>query len=170
MRQSFSPQQTGGEGRNRTADTTISRRWRAGAADPPYALSSRDLGWRRVSRMTEANRRGPDEKPRLGGGGRPVRATEGGLMIRRRFPRRARVAVALSAAVAALIIAAIIASAGSAQPPTTLHLVARSQKGVGFFPNHKPHQGDRFGFGDKITGDDTGVDRGVCTFIDRKAL
>ena len=91
-------------------------------------------------------------------------------MIRRRFPRRARVAVALSAAVAALIIAAIIASAGSAQPPTTLHLVARSQKGVGFSPNHKPHQGARFGFGDKITGDDTGVDRGVCTFIDRKAL
>jgi hypothetical protein len=91
-------------------------------------------------------------------------------MIRRRFPRRARVGVALSAVVAALIIAAVIASAGSAQPPTTLHLVAKSQKGVGFSPNHKPHQGDRFGFGDKITGDDTGVDRGVCTLIGRKLL
>ena len=43
-------------------------------------------------------------------------------MVRPRFPRRARIAVALSAAVAALIIAAVIASAGSAQPPTTLHL------------------------------------------------
>jgi hypothetical protein len=91
-------------------------------------------------------------------------------MIRRRFPRGARLAVALSAAVAAAIIAAVLASAGSAQPPTTLHLVAKSQKGVGFSPKHKPHQGSRFGFGDKITGDDTGVDRGVCTFIDRKAL
>ena len=91
-------------------------------------------------------------------------------MVRPRFPRRARVAVALSAAVAALIIAAVIASAGSAQPPTTLHLVARSQKGVGFFPNHKPHQGDRFGFGDKTSGDDTGTDRGICTVIGKQTL
>ena len=91
-------------------------------------------------------------------------------MIRRRFPRGARLAVALSATVAAGIIAAVLASAGSAQPPLTLHLVARSQKHVGFSPHHRPHQGARFGFGDKITGDDTGVDRGVCTLIDKKAL
>lgn len=91
-------------------------------------------------------------------------------MTRRRFPGGARLAVVLSAAVAAAIIVAVLASTGSAQPPTTLHLIARSQKHVGFAPHHRPHQGDRFGFGDKITGDDTGVDRGVCTFIDRKAL
>jgi hypothetical protein len=43
--------------------------------------------------------------------------------------------------------------------------VNKNQKTVGFGPNHKPRQGDRFGFGDKVTGDDTGFDRGVCTFI-----
>jgi hypothetical protein len=92
-------------------------------------------------------------------------------MIRPRLPRGARIAVALSAAAAAVIIAAVIASAGSAQgTPSTLNLIAKSQNRVGFFPNHKPHQGDRFGFGDKITGDDTGVDRAVCTFIDKTAL
>jgi hypothetical protein len=37
--------------------------------------------------------------------------------------------------------------------------------GARFFPRHKPHQGDRFGFGDKLSGDDTGTDRGLCTFI-----
>jgi hypothetical protein len=92
-------------------------------------------------------------------------------MFRPRFPRRARVAVALGAAVTALITAAVIASAGSAQGTrTTLHLVSKSQKHVGFFPHHHPRQGDRFGFGDKITGDDTGVDRAVCTFIGKKPL
>jgi hypothetical protein len=92
-------------------------------------------------------------------------------MIGPRFSRRARVAIALSAALAAVITAAVIASSGSAQgSPNTLQLVAKTQKGIGFTPHHRPHQGDRFGFGDKITGDDTGVDRGVCTFIDRKAL
>jgi hypothetical protein len=29
----------------------------------------------------------------------------------------------------------------------------------------KPRQGDRFGFGSTVTGDDTGVGRGVCTVI-----
>ena len=92
-------------------------------------------------------------------------------MIRPRFPHRTRIAVALSTAVAALIIAAVIASAGSAQGnPNTLNLVSKTQNRIGFFPKHKPHQGDRFGFGDKITGDDTGVDRAVCTFIGKKPL
>ena len=92
-------------------------------------------------------------------------------MFRPRFPRRAHVAVGLGAAVAALITAAVIASAGSAQgPPKTLNLVSKTQNQIGFFPHHKPHQGDRFGFGDKITGDDTGVDRAVCTFIGKKPL
>lgn len=88
-----------------------------------------------------------------------------------RLPRRARVAVALCAAVAAIIVAAVVTTAGSAQgTPNTLKLIATEQKHIGFFPKHKPHQGSRFGFGDKITGDDTGVDRGVCTLIGKKAL
>jgi hypothetical protein len=88
-----------------------------------------------------------------------------------RFPRRARAAVALSAAVAAIVIAAVVASAGSAQgTPNTLNLIAKEQNGVGFFPQHKPHQGSRFGFGDKITGDDTGIDRAVCTVIGKQVL
>jgi hypothetical protein len=92
-------------------------------------------------------------------------------MFRLRFPRRARLAVALGTAATALITAAVIASAGSAQGnPHTLNLVATTQKHIGFFPHHRPHQGDRFGFGDKITGDDTGVDRAVCTFIGKKPL
>ena len=92
-------------------------------------------------------------------------------MTKRRFPRRARVAVALSALAAGLIAAAVIASAGAAKPPpNTLHLVAKSQKDVGFFPKHRPHQGSRFGFGDKLTGDDTGFDRGVCTIIGKQSL
>jgi hypothetical protein len=64
--------------------------------------------------------------------------------------------------------AAVIATAGSAQvapTPTTLHLTTKEQKTVGFFPKHKPVQGDRFGFGDTVAGDDTGYDRGVCTLI-----
>lgn len=84
---------------------------------------------------------------------------------------RARVAVALSAAVAAVISAAVIATAGSAQgPPHTLHLVATNQKAVGFFPHHKLHQGSRLGFGDKVSGDETGGLRGVCTVIGKRAL
>jgi hypothetical protein len=46
-----------------------------------------------------------------------------------------------------------------------LHLLSKSQKSVGFIPKHRPRPGDRFGFGDTVTGDDTGVDRGVCTFV-----
>ena len=78
----------------------------------------------------------------------------------------------LAAGVAALATAGVIATSGSAQAPagTTLHLVAKSQKGIGFFPKHRPRQGDRIGFGDKVTGDDTGLDRGVCTVIGRGLL
>ena len=67
---------------------------------------------------------------------------------------------------AALATAALMAGAGSAQTPATaLHLVGTPQKGVGFMPKGAPRQGDRLGFGDTVTGDDTGHDRGVCTFI-----
>lgn len=78
-----------------------------------------------------------------------------------------RTPVALTAGAAAIAAAAVIAASGSAQgpAPTSLHLAAADQKGVGFLPRHKPGQGDRFGFGATVTGDDTGIDRGVCTFI-----
>jgi hypothetical protein len=76
--------------------------------------------------------------------------------------------VAIAAAVGAI---AIQATAGSAAPaPKSLHLTATSLKKVGFFPKGKPRQGDRFGFGDKLSGDDTGFDRGVCTFVGGKSL
>ena len=83
-------------------------------------------------------------------------------------PRSMLALVAIAAAVGAI---AIQATAGSAAPaPKTLHLVATSLNKVGFFPKGKPHNGDRFGFGDRITGDDTGFDRGVCTFVGGKSL
>jgi hypothetical protein len=83
-----------------------------------------------------------------------------------RRPRSTRRPIALSAASAAIVAAALVASAGSAQaPPSTLHFVGTVQKGVGFMPKGAPHQGSRLGFGDRVTGDDTGYDRGVCTFI-----
>ena len=80
---------------------------------------------------------------------------------------KTRLSLGLGAgAAAALATAALMAGAGSAQaPPTTLHLVSNAQKSVGFMPKGAPHQGDRLGFGDTVTGDDTGHDRGVCTII-----
>jgi hypothetical protein len=86
---------------------------------------------------------------------------------------RARFAVLLSAAAAAAIAVAVIASTGAAQgPPTTLHLVATAQKNIGFAPDDAPppKQGDRFGGGSKITGDETGIQRSVCTAIGNRAL
>jgi Dirigent-like protein len=78
----------------------------------------------------------------------------------------------LAALAAALVIAALVAATGSAQAPagTTLHLVAKSQKNVGFFPSGRPHQGEHLGFGDAITGDDTGYDRAACTIVGRSLV
>jgi hypothetical protein len=80
---------------------------------------------------------------------------------------KTRLSLGLGAgATAALATVAIMAGPGSAQTPgTALHLVATSQKSVGFMPSRAPRQGDRLGFGDRITGDDSGYDRGVCTVI-----
>jgi hypothetical protein len=79
--------------------------------------------------------------------------------------------LALVAILAALGAIAVQATGGSAAPaPKSLHLVATSLKKVGFFPKSKPRQGDRFGFGDSLSGDDTGFDRGVCTFVGGKSL
>ncbi len=85
---------------------------------------------------------------------------------------KTRLSVGLGAgAAAALATAALMAGAGSAQTPaTSLHLVGTSQKGAGFMPKGAPRQGDRLGFGDRITGDDTGYDRGVCTIVGRPQI
>jgi hypothetical protein len=86
-------------------------------------------------------------------------------------PLSVRSMLALVAVLAAIGAAAIQATGGSAAtPPKSLHLVAHSLKKVGFFPKGKPRQGDRFGFGDTLTGDDTGFDRGVCTIVGGKSL
>jgi hypothetical protein len=78
-----------------------------------------------------------------------------------------RTAIALTAGVACIATVAVIATSGSAQgpAPTSLHLVEKDQKSIGFAPNRKPRQGDRFGFGNAVTGDDTGVNRAICTVI-----
>ena len=77
----------------------------------------------------------------------------------------------LAAGAAALATTAVLAASGSAAaPPSTLHFVSTSQKHVGYFPKGAPHQGSRIGFGDRITGDDTGIDRAACTVIGRQLL
>ena len=86
-------------------------------------------------------------------------------------PLALRSMLALVAILAALGAIAIQATGGSAQTAgKTLNLVAHTVKKAGFFPKGRPHQGDRFGFGDTISGDDTGLDRGVCTFVGGKSL
>jgi Dirigent-like protein len=78
----------------------------------------------------------------------------------------------LAALAAALVTAALVATTGSAQAPagTTLHLVSKSDKNVGFFPKARPHQGDHIGFGDTISGDETGYDRAACTLVGRSLV
>jgi len=85
---------------------------------------------------------------------------------------KTRLSLGLGAgAAAALATAALMAGAGSAQTPATaLHFVSTSQKNAGFMPNRAPHLGDRIGFGDRITGDDSGFDRAVCTVVGRPQL
>jgi hypothetical protein len=80
-----------------------------------------------------------------------------------------RIALA-STTVVAVIAAAAFATAGLAQssPTTSLQLVSTAQESVGFGPMHRePHPGDRFGAGDILTGDDTGIDRTTCTIISK---
>jgi hypothetical protein len=78
---------------------------------------------------------------------------------------------AIGAGLAALAAAAALATTGTAQTaPTTLHLVGHAQKGVGFFPKGRPRPGDRVGFGDRVSGDDTGTDTGACTVVRQRVL
>jgi dirigent-like protein len=82
-----------------------------------------------------------------------------------------RLRLGLAAGAAAVATAAVLAASGSAQTaPTTLHLVSKSQPGVGYFPKGRPRSGDAIGFGSKVSGDDTGFDRGACTVIDKKLM
>jgi hypothetical protein len=81
-----------------------------------------------------------------------------------------RIALALAIAVAA-IAATTFAAAGSAQGPatTSLHLTSTSQHAAGFAPAHDPPRaGDHFAIADKITGDDTGIDRVACTMTSKR--
>jgi hypothetical protein len=78
--------------------------------------------------------------------------------------RHTKIAIGLSAGLGTAAMAAALASPGAAQTAgTELHLLATSQKSAAFFPHHHPRPGDQIGFGDKISGDDTGIDRAVCT-------
>jgi hypothetical protein len=80
-----------------------------------------------------------------------------------------RIALAC-AIVAAAIAAAAFATTGSAQSraATSLHLISTTQESIGFAPeHHRLRPGDRVGTGDAITGDDTGIDRVICTVIDK---
>jgi hypothetical protein len=93
------------------------------------------------------------------------------MTVKGRSRLGARVSIGLAAGAAAIGTTAVLATGGSAQTqPNSLHFVGKSQKRVGFFPKHRPHQGDRFGFGDKLSGDDTGFDRGVCTVVGANTL
>lgn len=76
----------------------------------------------------------------------------------------------LAAGLAALATAGVIATSGTAQSPsaTTLHLVSKQTRG-GFMPKHFT-EGARFGFVDKVSGDDSGSTRIVCTNVGNKAL
>lgn len=76
-----------------------------------------------------------------------------------------------STIVVAAIAAAALATSGSAQSPSTtsLHLISTAQRSVGFAPrHHELRPGDRFGTGDTITGDDSGIDRLTCTVMSKR--
>lgn len=91
--------------------------------------------------------------------------------MRPHLHRRIGAAIVLGAATVAIFSAAMIASAGSAhRSPKALQLIATAQKGIGFAPDGKPQQGDRFGGGARISGDDTGFSRTICTVIGGRAL
>ena len=76
---------------------------------------------------------------------------------------------ALIATAAAVATTAVLATSGSAQTqPTTLHFRSTPEAGAGFSPKHAPHPGDRLGFATKVSGDDTGYTRALCTVLGKK--
>src|SRR6476659_28968 len=77
--------------------------------------------------------------------------------------------VALIATAAAFATTAVLATSGAAQTqPTTLHLVSTQERGAGFLPKGAPHPGDRLGFANKISGDDSGYAKAICTVLGAK--
>src|SRR5262245_58658026 len=82
--------------------------------------------------------------------------------------RSALALIGILAALGAIAIQVTVGTAAAA--PKSLLLVGTSVKKAEFFPKGKTHNGDRFGFGDKVSGDDTGFNRGVCTFSGGKTL
>ncbi len=78
-----------------------------------------------------------------------------------------RTPLALTASLAVIATAAVFTTSGSAQAPapTSLHFIETAQNGVGFQPHNQPREGDRYGFGNRVRGSDTGISRGLCTFI-----
>jgi hypothetical protein len=82
-----------------------------------------------------------------------------------------RIVPLLAAGLAALVAVAVLAASGAAQaPPSTLHLLAKADRKAEFFPRHRPRTGDRIVFGDRISGDETGIDRAACTVVGRGSL
>ncbi len=75
--------------------------------------------------------------------------------------RRYVVLAAVVAAAAALVVVPSIGSA--AATGQTLTLISKQDSS--FFPNHRPHPGDRFGFSDRESGGDTGRSYAVCTIV-----
>ena len=80
-----------------------------------------------------------------------------------------RAPLALSAGLATIATAALLATSGSAQSPapTSLHLVGTDQRGAGFGSHRNPRPGAQFAIGHRINGDDTGIDRALCTYVGR---
>ena len=86
-------------------------------------------------------------------------------------PQLTRLRIGLAAGAAALATAGALTATGAAQAgPTTMHLVAKEQPRASYFPKGRPRLGARAGFGDKISGDDTGFARGACTVTDKGML
>jgi hypothetical protein len=77
----------------------------------------------------------------------------------------------IATAAVALTAAGAAAATGSAQSaPSSLHFVLSNQTHVGFAPRHAPRQGDRVGFGERVSGADSGRSRALCTVIGRDVM
>jgi hypothetical protein len=84
-----------------------------------------------------------------------------------------RLTIIAATGLAAAAATAALAASGSAQDPaapTTLNLKGTAQRSVGFGPTHRPHQGERMGFGERVSGDDSGISRVTCTFIGTRQI
>jgi hypothetical protein len=76
---------------------------------------------------------------------------------------------AVAAVAGAVAATAVLATSGAAQTGgTTLHIVGTPERGVAFSPKGAPHPGDRLGFGGKVSGDDSGFTRAICTVLGKK--